>query len=746
MIYYSKKDKEKIKKYRTNIQKNNNNYSIALSILQDKLQISIKYSEKNSEEILEFSNNYSYHQLQIINKYFRNFNNIESICKDLDKLLKNNKVSIELKNDFIILSIKVLIKKEASNIIFKLLKNKITDFNRSNNKTKGPHALSNISYKNYNNKNSYSMPKYNKKEDNEMKTILSNLNDRVSNLENSRYDSASKENRNINVNNMNDENKIFLKNINSILTRINKLEELNQSKENRIKELEEKIGQFEDNMSNTMSYPIYSIPNKSQKSGNDNNVNNISYIKKKKNNNNSNEYEVEINDNENENKSKKLRSKNKNHIKKKENEYYFKEVEESKDQSNDNIISNKNKSYKDNNSKVSKNTNKKNQNKSKTQENLLKNKILNESIKESENNENKRNKNHNRSSNSSQSDRKSNKKSEEEKTNESLYDYKNNNKKEEEKSSEAEERKKKRRKSNKSNDSNSELLEEKKRLHPKEEKYKKKEKEEEEQKMKEERERKKANTGLEMVEREDLKNYVNSRIFFTRKELQFVKNKVTNKDRHLHVCFEVLYRASIDGDYEEKIKLTCEGIYPQLILFYTEEGARFGVYINKEKHTNFFGSESYKEVEGSSFLISLNSLKTYDILKGKKATDDREEKLCFGRSFYFNDNGSNWFIFTPRNEFLGEKCRIGDKESDFGKIDTSEIVGHIKDYHLKDVEIFKVVFYSDNDDEDENENNNYEKEKKIRNKNHSKERNSYDSDENINNKNTKIGRDDEDED
>ena len=689
MIQYSKKDKEKIKKYRTNIEKNNNNYSIALFVSQNKLQISIKYSENNSDEILEFSNNYSYHQLQIINKYFRNFNNIESICKDLDQLLKNNKVSIELKNDFIILSVKVLIKKEASNIIFKLLKSKITDFNRNKNKTKGPHALGNISYKNYNNKNSYSMPKYNKKEDNEMKTILSNLNDRVSNLENSRYDSASKENRNINANNMNDENKIFLKNINSILTRINKLEELNQNKENKIKELEEKIGKFEDNISNTMSYPVYSIPNKSQKSRNENNINNISYIKKKKNNNNSNEYEVEINDTENENKSKKLRSKNKNHIKKKENEYYFKEVEESKDQSNDNIISNKNKSYKDNNSKVSKNINIK-------------------SIKESENNENKRNKNHNRSSYSSQSDRDSNKKNEEEKTNESLYKYKNNNKKEEEKSSETEERKKKRRKSNKSNDSNSELLEEKnleksgnKKLHPKEEKNKK---EKEEKKMKEEREKKKADTGMEIVEREDLKNYINSRIFFTRKELQFVKNKVTNKDSHLHAYFEVLYRASIDGDFEEKIKLTCEGSYPQLILFYTEEGARFGIYINKEKHTNFFGRESYKEVEGSSFLISLNSLKTYDILKGKKATDDREEKLCFGRSFYFNDNGSNWFIFTPRNEFLGEKCRIGDKECDFGKIDTNEIVGYNKDYHLKDVEIFKVVFYSDNDDyEDEDQ-------------------------------------------
>ena len=53
---------------------------------------------------------------------------------------------------------------------------------------------------------------------------------------------------------------------------------------------------------------------------------------------------------------------------------------------------------------------------------------------------------------------------------------------------------------------------------------------------------------------EDLKNYINSRIFFTRKELQFVKNKVTNKadDELKEKCEKILlerYRGKINQNH-----------------------------------------------------------------------------------------------------------------------------------------------------------------------------------------------------
>jgi uncharacterized membrane protein YfhO len=64
-----------------------------------------------------------------------------------------------------------------------------------------------------------------------------------------------------------------------------------------------------------------------------------------------------------------------------------------------------------------------------------------------------------------------------------------------------------------------------------------------------------------------------------------------------------LYRASIDGDFEDTLISMCEGAYPQLILFYTNGGARFGVYIEKEKVTSFFGDVYFKEIPSTSLKL-----------------------------------------------------------------------------------------------------------------------------------------------
>ena len=751
MSYY---DDKKMQKYRTNIQQNNQNYSITIYYAGDeKLHISIKYSNNNSEEIIEYSNFYSYHQLHIINKYFRNFDNLEQICRDLDKLLKNNKISIEEKNGFIILSIGVLIKKEPTNIIFKLIKKQITDFLPNKSRLKNPYGLNNNNYNIDRNKTTLSMPKYNINEANELKSILNDLNDRVSMLESSRrYDSATKDNLNnkiLNNNNNINDNKLVIGNLNTIINRINKLEDLNQEKDNKIKDLEDRINKYEENINNTMSYPTCSFPNKSQRSRNDNNM--MNYFKKKRNNNSNDvEYEIEMNSGfMNENNIYKSRDKTDPNLRNKNNknakykqQYRFKEIEESKDNSNTNLRTKKNNlkdSYKDNNSKLSKSI------KSKSEANFRKNRASNSSnIKNDEDNDdfgNKRN-----SMNSQNKESKKDSSSEEKKKGKKR---KKKRKKEVEKGSESDEsdansekeemKKKKRRKSNNSNtstDKNDNRKNKRNNSVTSEDKNIQKNIDEDINEKK--RMEKKTINGLSIVEREDLKNYINSRIFFTKEELQMVKKKITNKKKNCHTYFEVLYRASIDGDYENTIIACCEGIYPQLILFYSEEGARFGVFINKEMSTNIFGGISYKEVPGTSFLISLNSLKTYDILNGKKATNDHPEKLCFGRTFYFNNNGSNWLIFTQRNGFLGTKCMIGDKESSFGNINTNEIVGSKKEYILKDVEIFKVVIYSGNENEEEEEDNKYVREREIKIKNFSKKHADNNDDDTIKIKNSRI--------
>ena len=73
-------------------------------------------------------------------------------------------------------------------------------------------------------------------------------------------------------------------------------------------------------------------------------------------------------------------------------------------------------------------------------------------------------------------------------------------------------------------------------------------------------------SGFPLIQRENLKDYINSRIFYTRKEMQMVKNKITKGKKNLHAYFDLLYRATYDGDYEETINTLCEGHYPQITL------------------------------------------------------------------------------------------------------------------------------------------------------------------------------------
>ena len=209
---------------------------------------------------------------------------------------------------------------------------------------------------------------------------------------------------------------------------------------------------------------------------------------------------------------------------------------------------------------------------------------------------------------------------------------------------------------------------------------------------------------IPIVQREDIKKFVNSRIIFTKNELRLLKTKFTQGNRKLHAFFDLLYRASKDGDYEDIVKSAIKNKEKTLTLFYTYEGARFGVYIYGKPGTSFIKGKIIKEIPGTSFMVSLNNLKFFDILPNKTCKEGEESSLCFGRTFYLNSNGSNWIINTPRNKFLKKKCIIGNRGSDYKDLDTELLVGIREEYHLKDVEVFEVSIEKDENNDDKKEN------------------------------------------
>lgn len=599
-----KKNKE-IVKYRINLKKNQINYSIILYVFYEKLNIIIKYSNSNSDEIYEFANLYSFKQLQIINNYFKKFINLEQICRELDKLLKQNQSKIEEKNGKLILTIIVLINNETNSLSFNLLQSNANDFlsyknnQYKNNQTEHKKGKKNISLsvaKNPKEKKYYNSPDYKEKMSAIEEMSQNNISRRATDDNINAYDKLSI-------------------NINRLMERISKLEHMSDDDDEKIMTIEDQLSKYEkSHLEDDHKYEIQSnkssdneeknkikVPSVNIKCMNMNGSPNQSFKRK------SNDYNDNINfkqTNSIKNSSRKTYSKassvemNKALYKRKRKYiYFFKEIENYDQEEKIYLLQLKNSKLKEKTKTRSK--------KKEPKENIEK------KPEDKEENENK-DKDETRISDEIEF---------------SVQSVASKNSK----------------------------------------------------------------TGLPMVKRENLKPYINSRIFFTKKELKMVKKRIVKGNKNLQLYLDLLYRASMDGDFEDSIISFSEGVYPQLVLFYTEDGARFGAYVEKEKTVSMFGRVSYKEVPGTSFLLSLNSLKIYDINKGEIATDNREERLCFGRSFLFNENGSNWFLYHPRNQFLDIKCMIGDKKSNFGEIDTDEIVGTKKDYYLKDVEIFKVT-------------------------------------------------------
>ena len=567
--HQKEKDKEKDidSKYKTNLYQNETNYSIKLLIIDGKLQIVIKSSKSFSEDIYEFSNTYSFRQLQITNKYFSSFNNIDEVCTDLDKLLKLKVIVEEEKDKTLILKIPTSMDKSSGDIIFKLMK--IKKVKKVRHSSRDKIKINNIDIVN-------------------KKLYETNIPGNSNNL--------------------------LLGNISDLVDRVKKLEKKEIEKDKTINKLKEEMNNYQEKLNNSYNYPIYSpLAKKSDIKINlaDDKNNNISRIIKNKNEDDDDD-DIDIN---------------------------FE---------NDTIKDKKNKKKKKNSTDI-------------------KNKL------DSDNNED----------DSSDSEKKKKKKKKKKKSDSFLDESKKDTSNAKEDSDD--------------DKSNNILLKSGNRnFNINNINYK--------------TQNETSVSGFPIIKRDEkLKEYINSRIFYTIREMQTIKRQITKGQRNLHAYFDLLYRASIDGAEESKIDSFCKGRYPQLILFFTHEGARFGVYVEKEKIKTIFKKEDhYKEIPGTSFLFSLNTLKCFPILPKELGTDNRPEKLCFGRTYYYNNNESNWQIYIPNNNFLDVDLKFGDKESSYQNVTYSDIVGNSYGYHLKDVEIFQVML---EDDGTVNINNNKKKKK-----------------------------------
>ena len=176
---------------------------------------------------------------------------------------------------------------------------------------------------------------------------------------------------------------------------------------------------------------------------------------------------------------------------------------------------------------------------------------------------------------------------------------------------------------------------------------------------------------LPIVQREDIQIYCKSHIIFTKDELRLLKKRLNN-NKEKSVFFDVLYRATEDGDNVDAVKKIMNKEKRTLTLFYTEKGARFGIFVEKKLDTSILMTKYLDERNGTCFLVSLNNLEIYQIHKNFTSC---ENKLCFIKNKKKNKNGSSYAIYTPPKNFLGITCYMGDLQKQFNIENNENIIG-----------------------------------------------------------------------
>ena len=196
---------------------------------------------------------------------------------------------------------------------------------------------------------------------------------------------------------------------------------------------------------------------------------------------------------------------------------------------------------------------------------------------------------------------------------------------------------------------------------------------------------------LTTIEKETINN-LNSTIIFTNKEYKLITNRISQHDINTIVKLNLLYRATVDGDFETAVNFRCKNKLITLTLFHTMEGARFGFYIEKRKKTSIKSGEQILEIPGTSFIVGLNNLVYYNVhMKKNSLYYKNDNLLCFGFCSFVNNNKTRWLVHTSRNNFIGKKYLFGDKNDVYLNLNTKKIIGNNLSYHIKDVEVFEVI-------------------------------------------------------
>ena len=179
------------------------------------------------------------------------------------------------------------------------------------------------------------------------------------------------------------------------------------------------------------------------------------------------------------------------------------------------------------------------------------------------------------------------------------------------------------------------------------------------------------------------KKEIDSKIIKTKQEIELLSNRLTSKGflKNCKVSFNLLYRASRDGDSPKDYHSKCDGKTNTLCVIQTPKGCKFGGYT--EVTIDSSGND-YKD--SNAFVFSLNNNKIYENLKKE------EPAVCHSQNWgpIFR---SDAFAVWNSNFFSYNKHALGIKSnSHFGIMNEDYEINNGENYFgIRELEVFQII-------------------------------------------------------
>ena len=174
---------------------------------------------------------------------------------------------------------------------------------------------------------------------------------------------------------------------------------------------------------------------------------------------------------------------------------------------------------------------------------------------------------------------------------------------------------------------------------------------------------------------------LDSKIINTSEEIDFVINRLKQNLKNKNFKFNILYRATKDGDTLSRFHSKCDCKTKELVIYHTIKGVKFGGYTE----IGFDNSGIYKN-DLNSFLFSINKRKIYEPKNNAQLFCHEGNGPSFGknRAIYLQDD-------TPILSKIEKRHETSSSTPSFEGIIEYELNNGERYFNLQELEVFQII-------------------------------------------------------